>query len=286
MGFKFRTVRLPFLRIRDGKAGRTLTWHLGAWSYNSRTGQHAIKLGKNVRWETKTAAQRAKRKPGRYTAAEAEALARAAGRKDEKKTAQQKAKAAQKATERRQWQQKIAAGQVEGLRVPVDVTSASGPRSGAARRGARSGGRSGAVVHPVTPRDAAARAEQWAMAAQEARQDAQDAHIAERLRAGGVPEARIGALIEVGRRVQRTAEADRRRGGSETNAATLASDPAGPTAAGDAPGHADGSDQAGLCGAPTQDGTPCRNAKGGCPHHRNNNRNGGRSPARGRRRRS
>jgi hypothetical protein len=276
MGLKFGTLRLPFVRIRDGKSGRTLTWHLGAWSYNKRTGKQTVKLSKNIRWESKTTAQRRKRKPGRYSAAEVEAQARAARRKSEAKAAQQKTKTAQKTAERRQWQEKIAAGQVEGLHVPSDVRSASHPRAGAARR-ARSGGSSGVVVHRESPKGAAAMAARDAKALADARWDAQ---VADRMRAEGMSEIRIAKLMEAGRSFRRMSEAPT----SAREPAAPAGDPAEAGPAGDTPGRAENAGEAGLCGAPTQDGSPCRNPKG-CPHH--STRNGARQqPGRARRRRS
>jgi hypothetical protein len=276
MGLKFGTLRLPFVRIRDGKSGRTLTWHLGAWSYNKRTGKHTVKLGKNVRWESKSTAKRAKRVPGRYSAAEVEAQARATRRKSEAKAAQQKTKATQKATERRQWQQKIAAGQVDGLRVPPDVRSASHPRAAAARR-ARSGGSSGVVVHRESPKGTAAMAARDAKALADARWDAQ---VADRMRAEGISELRIAKLMEAGRSFRRMSEAP----STAREPAAPAGDPGQAAIAEDTPGRAENAGEAGQCGAPTQDGSPCRNPKG-CPHH--STRNGARQqPGRARRRRS
>jgi hypothetical protein len=278
MPFTFHNLKLPFVRVttrtvtelpvagqpipkRPVTTARTWAWHVGPWSYNSRTGKKVVTFGKSVRWESKTAAQRSKRKKsGRYTAAEAEALARATERKDK-----QKAKAAQKAAERRQWQQKIAAGHVEGLRVPADVRSAPSTRPGVVRRPARSAGRSAEVVHRETPAAAAARAERQAEALKDARVDAQ---AIDRMRAAGETELRIAKFMESARVFRKVTETDRRHNASA------------PTAAADGPPAPAGAPvEAGLCGAATQDGTPCRNAKG-CPHHKNSNRQ---HPARRRR---
>jgi hypothetical protein len=143
MGLKFKALRLPFVRISDGKSGRTVTWRVGAWSYNSRTGKQSIKLGKNARWESKTGAQKAKE--GRYTAKQVEQQATQARRKSEQQAKAKAARTAQRKAERQEWQRKIAAGQVDGLRVPADVRapgSASHAGPGAKPRKARPSGQS------------------------------------------------------------------------------------------------------------------------------------------------
>lgn len=90
MGFKFKSLRLPFVRIttrtvtqlrvagqpvskRPVTTTHTWAWHVGPWQYNSRTGAHTLTLGKRVKYVTKTRSQKA-------TAAKAKAKQRVAER--------------------------------------------------------------------------------------------------------------------------------------------------------------------------------------------------------------
>lgn len=52
---------LPFLRIKQSKKTRkrSAVWHVGPWQYDGATGRHKVKLGRKLRWESSTRAQRA-----------------------------------------------------------------------------------------------------------------------------------------------------------------------------------------------------------------------------------
>lgn len=66
MGFEFRRSVdvLPFLRLNKTRKttkpggsgedrGRSWTWHVGPWRYDTRTGRHTFKLGRTVAYKTK-----------------------------------------------------------------------------------------------------------------------------------------------------------------------------------------------------------------------------------------
>ena len=42
--FRKRLDLLPFLRLNVSKSGTSHTWHLGRWSWNSRTRRHSVDL--------------------------------------------------------------------------------------------------------------------------------------------------------------------------------------------------------------------------------------------------
>ncbi|GAA3624476.1 hypothetical protein GCM10022223_46930 [Kineosporia mesophila] len=269
MAFKFKALRLPFVRISDGKSGRTVTWHVGGWSYNSRTGKQSVKLGKNARWESKTRAQ--KTKNGRYTAKQVEQMA-AKERRDAERTAQ-----------RQEWRRKIAAGEVEGLKVPADVRARPGRNgSGARKTTGQKGKRAGAshIVHkakPVDPQNWAVKAtahrrERAELRAQlKARQQQEEIRAIQQWRASGLSATEIDerhAQLRSGLETFAALEELRLMRMQEQESSAQATEQAAPQTDQQTTAPKDQA-RGGMCGAPTQDGTPCRNAKGGCPHHKN-----------------
>jgi hypothetical protein len=59
MPFTIRSLRLPFVKISNSpKAGRSFTWHAGPWQYNSRTGQHTLKLPGTLTYTSRTRPQK------------------------------------------------------------------------------------------------------------------------------------------------------------------------------------------------------------------------------------
>ncbi|MBT0771361.1 hypothetical protein KIH74_20655 [Kineosporia sp. J2-2] len=274
MGLKIKTLKLPFVRISTSKAGRrSYAWRVGAWSYNSGTGRQSLKLSRNVRWESKTKAEKAKTR---------------------------KAKDARSA-ERRAWEKKLAAGQVGGVNIPADVLARAN-QSGTARKpreqransaapGARAGGRfGGGTVHRQTPQqiERAERARAQRQALEQERRD-RAAQMTAALRADGTPEDRIPAIVALDWTAHQVAVLGRRKNTPPVNVP----DAAAPAASSTGPDDTSVAPAAGgrMCGAPTQDGTPCRNAAGGCPHHKGNRTNSttnraARRPARPRTRRT
>jgi hypothetical protein len=68
---------LPFLRIKQSKKTRqrSAVWHVGPWQYDTATGRHKVKLGRKLRWESRTRAQRAAAKKTREARRAAERAA-------------------------------------------------------------------------------------------------------------------------------------------------------------------------------------------------------------------
>jgi hypothetical protein len=50
--FRKRVAILPFLRLNLSKSGRSWTWHLGRWSWNSRTHRSSVDLPGPVNYQT------------------------------------------------------------------------------------------------------------------------------------------------------------------------------------------------------------------------------------------
>lgn len=57
--FRKRIPVLPFLRLNLSKSGRSWTWHLGKWSWNSRTRRQSVDLPGPVNYQTRGRRQRA-----------------------------------------------------------------------------------------------------------------------------------------------------------------------------------------------------------------------------------
>jgi hypothetical protein len=50
--FRKRVPILPFLRLNLSKTGHSWTWHLGRWSYNSRSRRQSMDLPGPVNYQT------------------------------------------------------------------------------------------------------------------------------------------------------------------------------------------------------------------------------------------
>jgi hypothetical protein len=69
MPFTIHNLKLPFLKIsKSPKAGRSFVWHAGPWQYNTRTGQHTLKLSRSVKYSSRNRTQRAAAKRKRAAA--------------------------------------------------------------------------------------------------------------------------------------------------------------------------------------------------------------------------
>lgn len=51
--FRKRVPILPFLRLNLSKTGHSWTWHLGSWSYNTRSRRQSVDLPGPVNYQTK-----------------------------------------------------------------------------------------------------------------------------------------------------------------------------------------------------------------------------------------
>ena len=51
--FRKRVPVLPFLRLNLSKTGHSWTWHLGKWSYNTRSRRQSVDLPGPVNYQTK-----------------------------------------------------------------------------------------------------------------------------------------------------------------------------------------------------------------------------------------
>lgn len=56
--FRKRIKMLPFLRLNVSKSGTSRTWHLGPWSWNSRSRRHSVDLPGPVNYQTKSRGRR------------------------------------------------------------------------------------------------------------------------------------------------------------------------------------------------------------------------------------
>ena len=56
--FRKRINMLPFLRLNVSKTGASRTWHLGPWSWNSRSRRHSVDLPGPVNYQSKSRGRR------------------------------------------------------------------------------------------------------------------------------------------------------------------------------------------------------------------------------------
>ncbi|MBT0769401.1 DUF4236 domain-containing protein [Kineosporia sp. J2-2] len=56
--FRKRINLLPFLRLNVSKTGTSRTWHIGRWSWNSRSKRHSMDLPGPVNYQTKARGRR------------------------------------------------------------------------------------------------------------------------------------------------------------------------------------------------------------------------------------
>jgi hypothetical protein len=56
--FRKRINVLPFLRMNLSKSGRSWTWHIGRWSWNSRSSRHSVDLPGPVNYQSGSRSRR------------------------------------------------------------------------------------------------------------------------------------------------------------------------------------------------------------------------------------
>ena len=56
--FRKRVPVLPFLRLNLSKTGHSWTWHLGSWSFNTRSRRQSVDLPGPVNYQTKGRSRR------------------------------------------------------------------------------------------------------------------------------------------------------------------------------------------------------------------------------------
>jgi len=244
MGFTFKGVRLPFLRVNTSKTGKTsVVWKLGPLQRNSRTGQTTIRLGKRVKWTGKTKSQKQKTRSTRTVARMNErakwdaqfAAAEAARRKDSKAgasgrrttgTASSKTSSTGRKTSSTGTTRTQPPEVGTGLPVGSVLTLRPGPTQATWQRQA-----DGMWRNPTSGATVTAEQMQGHLSAGEPYEAALPDHLTH-----GDP----------GRLSLQEAEAELAVARAQTHRTAVA---------------------AGLCGAPTRDGSSCLNPAGSCPHH-------------------
>jgi hypothetical protein len=258
MPFTIRSLRLPFVKISQSpKAGRSFTWHAGPWKYDTRTGQHTLKLPGTVTYKSRTRTQK-----------------KAAARQ----------RATRRAAERAAWDAHFAGNTPAPTLGSTPKKKATGKRTPAGSAQPAPKGHLSSVTHPAT------RAATGSAAGSAGRAvrvtggpglglsfaDYMDTQLCRKPTAGGGICQNMASSCPPGTHADGAAPAslertrtDRlRRWNEETEAARAQLRAQGypiPGEESQTPVTAVGQRIA-VCGARTRDGSPCSNT-GRCPHH-------------------